>query len=51
MPLPQGTKYRWKKMKSGKMVRLAFDPEGDVIETKSRRGKARVTEQGKKYLR
>lgn len=34
MPLPKGTRYRWKTTKSGKKVRLAFN-DGEVIEAKS----------------
>ena len=37
MPVPSGTKYRWKTYpKSGKKVRLAFAPGGKVVEAKSR---------------
>jgi hypothetical protein len=38
MPLPPGTRYRWKTYpKSGKKVRLAFAPgSSKVIEAKSR---------------
>jgi hypothetical protein len=38
MPLPEGTRYRWKKFPSGKMVRLAFAPGSNkVIEAKSKK--------------
>jgi hypothetical protein len=33
MPLPKGTKYRYKTTAQGK-IRLAFGPGGKVIETK-----------------
>jgi len=32
MPLPKGTKYRFKK---GTKIRLAFNPSGKVIEVKN----------------
>lgn len=36
MPLPSGTKYRFKTLKSGKKVRLAFAPGSNkVVEAKS----------------
>lgn len=35
MPLPKGTKYRVKKTKSGKEIRLAFNKKGEVIEAKN----------------
>jgi hypothetical protein len=34
MPLPKGTKYAMKKTKKG-MMRLAFDPRGNVLEAKN----------------
>lgn len=35
MPLPEGTRYRFKKLKSGKYQRLAFAPKSNkVIEVK-----------------
>ena len=36
MPLPKGTRYRWR---NG--VRLAFGKSGKVIETKKKGGKAK----------
>jgi hypothetical protein len=37
VPLPEGTRYRWKRFPSGKKVRLAFAPGSNkVIEAKSR---------------
>ena len=39
MPLPTGTRYRWKTFPSGKKVRLAFKKgSNQVIETKSSSG-------------
>ncbi len=36
MPLPEGTRYRWKTYSSGKKVRLAFKKGSNkVIEVKS----------------
>ena len=35
MPVPSGTRYRFKTLKSGKKVRLAFAPGGKVVEVKS----------------
>lgn len=36
MPLPAGTRYRFKTLKSGKKVRLAFAPGSNkVVEVKS----------------
>jgi hypothetical protein len=35
MPLPKGTRYRWKTTKSGKKIRLAFKGN-KVIETKKK---------------
>ncbi len=40
MPLPPGTRYRWKTFPSGKKVRLAF-LNNKVIETKKLGGKAK----------
>jgi len=41
MPLPSGTRYRWKKTKSGKKIRLAFAKGTNrVIEVKKEGGKA-----------
>ncbi len=41
MPLPEGTRYRWKKMKSGKKIRLAFAKgSNEVIEVKKLGGKS-----------
>ena len=37
MPIP-GARYRWKKMKSGKKIRLAFK-NNKVVEVKKRGGK------------
>jgi hypothetical protein len=42
MPTPKGTRFRWKKMNDGRMIRLAFAPNSDrVIEVKKKGGKAR----------
>jgi hypothetical protein len=42
MPLPEGTRYRWKKLKSGKKIRLAFTSGSNkVIEVKKEGGKAK----------
>lgn len=38
-PLPKGTRYRWKKTKKGKKIRLAFK-NNKVIEVKKKGGKA-----------
>lgn len=35
MPVPEGTRYRFKKLPGGKKVRLAFAPGGKVVEVKS----------------
>ena len=40
MPLPKGTRYRWKTTKGGKKVRLAFK-KNKVIEVKKKGGKAK----------
>ena len=43
MPLPEGTRYRWKKTKNGKMVRLAFKKGSNkVIEVKKKGGSAHM---------
>ena len=43
MPLPEGTRYRWKKFPSGKKVRLAFAKgTNKVVETKVKGGKAHL---------
>jgi hypothetical protein len=34
MPVPEGTRYRFKTTPSGKKVRLAFAPGGKVVEAK-----------------
>lgn len=45
MPLPEGTRYRWKTTKSGKKVRLAFAKGSDkVIEVKKKGGEAKSLE-------
>lgn len=42
MPLPFGTRYRWKKTKKGKMIRLAFKKgTNKVIEVKRKGGEAK----------
>lgn len=40
MPLGKGVRYRWKKTKSGKKIRLAFKGN-KVIEVKKKGGKAK----------
>ena len=41
MPLPEGTRYRWKTEPSGEKIRLAFAPGTDkVIEVKKKGGVA-----------
>ena len=40
MPLGRGVRYRWKRMKNGRMVRLAFRGK-KVIEVKAKGGKAK----------
>lgn len=40
MPLDKDTRYRWKKTKSGKKIRLAFKGN-KVIEVKKKGGKAK----------
>jgi len=40
MPLGSGVRYRWKKTKSGKKIRLAFRGN-KVIEVKKKGGKAK----------
>jgi hypothetical protein len=47
MPLPKGTRYRWKKTKSGKKIRLAF-LDNEVIEVKKKGGKAKKVGRCKK---
>lgn len=47
MSLGKNVRYRWKKMKSGKMVRLAFKGN-KVIEVKPKGGKAKRVKQTKK---
>lgn len=43
MPLPERTRYRWKKTKKGKMVRLAFRKRANkVIEVKKKGGQAQM---------
>jgi hypothetical protein len=43
MPLPEGTRYRWKRTKSGKKIRLAFKKgTNKVIETKKKGGEAKM---------
>lgn len=32
MPLPKGTKFRFRKLSGGRKQRLAFNPKGKVIE-------------------
>lgn len=34
MPLPKGTRYRYKTNADGSKIRLAFGPKGKVIEVK-----------------
>ena len=52
MPLPKGTKYRFKKYPSGKTVRLAFKPgSSKVIEAKSFVKKGEVLKEKKKARR
>lgn len=41
MPLGKGVRYRWKKTKKGKMVRLAFKGN-KVIEVKKKGGEAHM---------
>ena len=41
MPLGKGVRYRWKKTKSGKKIRLAF-LGNKVVETKKKGGKAHM---------
>ena len=42
MPLPKGTRYRWRTTKSGKKIRLAFKKgTNKVIEVKKKGGKAK----------
>lgn len=46
MPLPKGTRYRWKTYPSGKKVRLAFRPgDSEVIEAKSESGAVHTPEE------
>ena len=46
MPLPEGTRYRWKTTKSGKKIRLAFAKGSNkVIEVKKKGGKAHMIRQ------
>ena len=40
MPLGKNVRYRWKRMKNGRMVRLAFRGK-KVIEVKAKGGKAK----------
>lgn len=43
MPLGEGVRYRWKKTKKGKMIRLAFKKgTNKVIEVKKKGGKAQM---------
>ncbi len=42
MPLPEGTRYRWKKLTGGKKIRLAFAKGSNkVIEVKKEGGVAK----------
>ena len=52
MPLPEGTRYRWKTNPDGTKVRLAFRGN-QVIEVKKKGGKAHMVEHAaqKKALR
>jgi len=47
MPLGKGVRYRWKKTKSGKKVRLAFRGN-TVVEVKPKGGKARKVKRKKR---
>ena len=40
MPLGKNVRYRWKRMKNGRMVRLAFRGK-KVVEVKAKGGKAK----------
>jgi len=46
MPLGPGVRYRWKKMKDGTKVRLAFK-RNKVIETKKEGGKPKLVKKDK----
>jgi len=47
MPLGKGIKYRYKKTKSGKLIRLAFK-DGKVVEVKKKGGVAKRVRRKKK---
>jgi len=46
MPLGPGVRYRWKKLKDGSKIRLAFK-DNEVIETKKEGGKAKLVKKDK----
>lgn len=51
MPLPSGTRYRWKTNKDGSKTRLAFAKGSNtVIETAKKVGEGKLTDAGKKML-
>ena len=50
MPLPSGTRYRWKTTKGGKKIRLAF-LDNKVIEVKKKGGKSKRVSRPKKLGR
>ena len=51
MPLPAGTRYRWKTTSSGKKIRLAFAAgTNKVIEVKKKGGQAHLTDLASHYM-
>lgn len=51
MPLPKGTRFRWKTNSDGTKVRLAFAKgTNKVIEVKKEEGKAHKVSRGVRYI-